>query len=86
MLTRADIEKYFLAEKQTGLIFIVIGVVAILLAIGFFFYWKTSLFKGMAIPLLIFGLLEAIAGYTIYNRSDKQRIDNVYAFDMNPES
>jgi hypothetical protein len=34
--------------------------------------------------LLIFGLLEAIAGYTIYNRSDKQRIDNVYAFDMNP--
>ena len=84
MLTRADIEKYFLAEKQTGLIFLVIGVVAILLAIGFFFYWKTSFYKGMAIPLLIFGLLEAIAGYTIYSRSDKQRIDNVYAFDMNP--
>ena len=84
MLTKADIEKYFLAEKQTGLIFLIIGVIAILLAIAFFFYGKTSFYKGMAVPLIIFGLLEAIAGYTVYSRSDTQRIENVYAFDMNP--
>ena len=84
MLTKADIEKYFLAEKQTGLIFLVIGIIAILLAITFFFYWKSSLHKGMAVPLIVFGLLEAVAGYTVYDRSDKQRVDNVYAFDMNP--
>jgi hypothetical protein len=48
MLTKADIEKYFLAEKQAGLFFLVIGIIAILLAFAFFFYWKTSLFKGMA--------------------------------------
>jgi len=84
MLTKADIEKYFMAEKQTGLIFLIIGVIAILLAIAFFFYGKTSFHKGMAIPLVIFGLLEAIAGYTVYSRSDTQRIENVYAFDMNP--
>ncbi|MBS1932687.1 MAG: hypothetical protein JST96_01725 [Bacteroidetes bacterium] len=84
MLTKADIEKYFLAEKHESLLFLIIGIVAILLAAGFFFFWKTNFAKGAAVPLLVIGLLQAAAGYVVYARSDSQRIDNVYAYDMNP--
>ena len=84
MFTKADIEKYFLAEKNESLIFLIIGVTAILFAIGFFFFWKTNFAKGAAVPLLIIGLVQAAAGYVVYARSDNQRIDNVYAYDMNP--
>jgi drug/metabolite transporter (DMT)-like permease len=84
MFTKADIEKYFFAEKQESLLFLIIGIIAIAVAVYFFFIHKGAWQKGMAIPLLLIGLIQAIVGYTVYARSDKQRIDNVYAYDMNP--
>jgi uncharacterized membrane protein HdeD (DUF308 family) len=84
MFTKTDIEKYFFAEKQESLLFLIIGIMAILLAITFFFFLKNNFYKGAAIPLLLVGLIQLIAGYAVYARSDEQRIDNVYAFDMNP--
>ncbi len=84
MFTKADIEKYFAAEKQESLLFLVIGIVAILLAITFFFILKTNFYKGAAIPLLVIGLIQVTVGFTVYKRSDGDRIRNVYAFDMNP--
>ena len=35
--------------------------------------------------MLILGLVQAIAGYAVYVRSDDQRISQVYAYDMNPD-
>jgi uncharacterized membrane protein HdeD (DUF308 family) len=84
MFTKADIEKYFMAEKQESLIFLVIGIVAIVSAIVFMLIWKTSFFKGMAVPLIAVGILQAVVGWTVYKRSDSQRIDNVYSYDMDP--
>jgi drug/metabolite transporter (DMT)-like permease len=84
MLTKAAIEKYFLAEKQESLFFLIIGIAAILLAVVFFFSWKTNFAKGATFPLLLIGLIEAAAGYVVYVRSDDQRINNVYSYDMNP--
>ncbi|HUP10824.1 MAG TPA: hypothetical protein VM187_01385 [Niastella sp.] len=84
MLTKTDIEKYFIAEKQVGLVFFIIGIIAVVLAIVFFFVLRTNFYKGAAIPLILFGLLELIAGFTIYQKSDGDRVRNVYAFDMNP--
>jgi hypothetical protein len=84
MFTKADIEKYFLAEKQLGFIGLFIAAALIITAIVFFFFLKTNFYKGAATPLLLVGLLLAIAGYTIYTRSDNDRIRNVYAYDMNP--
>ena len=84
MFTKTDIEKYFFAEKQESLVFLVIGVVAVLIAATFYFLLKNNLYKGAAIPLLIIGIIQVIVGYTVYGRTDGQRIDNVYAFDMNP--
>lgn len=84
MLTKADIEKYFISEKHESLLFLVVGLAAILLALIFYFSIKTPGYRGAAIPLIIFGLMQAVAGYTVYQRSDDQRINQVYAYDMNP--
>ena len=84
MFIKTEIEKYFLAQKQESLILCLAGIIAILLAGGFFFLWKTQFAKGAAAPLLALGILQAIIGYAVYAKSDKQRIDNVYAADMNP--
>jgi len=84
MFSRQDVEKYFLAEKQLGLVFIIIGAIAVVAAIVFFFLLKTAFYKGLAIPLLIIGLIQLIAGNTVYKKSDEDRKRNVYAYDMNP--
>lgn len=84
MFTKTDIEKYFLAEKQESLILIVVGSIALLLAIAFFFFLKTGLHKGAAVPLLIIGLIQLTIGIKVHTNSDKNRIKNVYAYDMNP--
>lgn len=85
MLTKADIEKYFMAEKQAALVVLIIGVVAIVLSLVFLLALRTNLFKGAAIPLLVLGLMQCAVGYSIYKRSDGDRIRNVYAYDMNPD-
>ena len=84
MFSKADIERYFTGEKQESWVFIAIGAAGIILAIIFFFVFRSNLHKGMAIPLFVIGLVLAIVGLTVYKRSDQQRIDNVYAYDMNP--
>jgi hypothetical protein len=85
MLTKADIEKYFIAEKQESLVFLIIGIAAILLALLFYNVVRTQVYRGAAFPLLILGLVQAIAGYAVYIKSDDQRVSQVYAYDMNPD-
>lgn len=74
------IHKYFMAEKQESLLFLIIGGVAVLLSVVFFFFLKTNpgFFKGAAIPLFVIGALMGIVGYTVYARSDNQRMDVAY--------
>jgi hypothetical protein len=85
MFSKTDIEKYFNAEKAESWVFMAIGITGIILAIVFFFFLKTNLYKGLAVPLASIGLLMGVVGFTVYKRSDQQRIDNVYAYDMNPD-
>lgn len=85
MLTKTDIEKYFLAEKQIGLIFFIIGIVAVVLAIVFYFVLRTGFYKGAAVPLLLIGLIQLIVGFAIFQKSDGDRKRNVYAYDMDPQ-
>lgn len=82
--TKADIEKYFVAEKKESLLFLLMGMAGIITAIICFFFLKTDFYTGTAIPFSLIGLLLAIVGYTIYKRSDEDRKRNVYAYDMNP--
>lgn len=84
MFSKADIEKYFVAEKQESLLFLCIGIAAIILAAVFFFALKPAFYKGAALPLLLIGIIQIVVGYTVYARSDSDRTRNVYAYDMNP--
>jgi hypothetical protein len=85
MFTRTDIEKYFIAEKQESLLFLVIGIIAIILAVAFHFFTRPAAYKGAAIPLFLIGIIQIVVGFTVYDRSDADRIRNVYAYDMNPD-
>lgn len=86
MFSKSDIEKYFNAEKSESLLFLIVGIIAVVLSVIFFFFMKsnTSFFKGAAIPLLLIGIIQGVVGYTVYKRSDEDRKRNVYAYDMNP--
>jgi len=72
------IVKYFNGEKAESYIFIIIGVVALAMALYFFVGLKTSFWKGVAIPFFIVACLEFIVGYTIVTRSPKdiQRVEH----------
>lgn len=80
------VHKYFIGEKQESLLFLIIGLVAIVTAVIFFFFIKThpQCFKGAAIPLLAIGLIQVTVGYTVYSRSDKQRLDVAYNLGTEP--
>lgn len=84
MFTTTDIEKYFNGEKQESILFLLIGIAGIITAIIFFFFFKTNFYKGAALPLLVIGLMLGIVGFTVYKRSDTDRVRNVYAYGMNP--
>ncbi len=84
MLTKADIEQYFMAEKNTGMLLLIIAAAAVLLALICIVFLKSPFYKGVAWPLIVFGIIQAIVGYALYARSDRLRIDTVYAYDMNP--
>lgn len=84
MLTKAGIEQYFLSEKNAGLMLMIAGAVAIIVAVVFLVFIKANMYKGIAVPLVILGIAQLVMGYAPYSKSDKHRIDNVYAFDMNP--
>jgi hypothetical protein len=84
MLTKTDIEKYFIAEKQESFLFLGIGIAAIIISLIGIFVWKTQFWKGASIPLITIAILQIIVGFTVYTRSDADRIRVVYALDMNP--
>jgi hypothetical protein len=84
MLTKTVIEKYFIAEKQESIVFLAIGIIAIIIAIAGLFFTKNGMYKGAAIPLVLIGIIQITVGYTIFKRSDADRTRVVYAYDMAP--
>jgi uncharacterized membrane protein len=84
MFSKADIEKYFMGEKQESLLFVGVGIAALVLSVVFYFVCKTPFYRGAAIPLLLVGMLLGVVGFNVYKRSDSDRLRNVYAYDMNP--
>lgn len=82
------IYKYFIAEKQESLLFIIVGIIAILLAAVFWFFIKgsPSFYKGLAVPLIVLGSLQTIVGFNIYTRTDNQKKDIAYNMGIEPVS
>ena len=82
------IYRYFTAEKQESLLFLIVGIIAVILAVVFWFFIKSNpnFFKGAAIPLLAIGLIQIVVGYSVYSRTDKQKADIAYNIGMEPVS
>ncbi|HVY74587.1 MAG TPA: hypothetical protein VG890_07140 [Puia sp.] len=84
VLTKTEIERYFAAEKQAGLLFLLLGLAIVVLAVVLYLVLKTDFWKGAAIPLFVFGLIQTGIGYSIRQKADELRVNNVYAYDMHP--
>lgn len=67
------IHAYLSAEKQESLLFIAVGVAAILIAA--WLWMNGHRLKAMAFPLIGVALIQLVVGGTVYLRSDKQAAD-----------
>jgi hypothetical protein len=74
------IKNYFTQEKIESIFFIFIGMISISFALINWFVIKYSLYKGLAYPLFVIGLIQLGVGITIYNRSpnDILRVENLF--------
>lgn len=68
---KEHIETYFQSERSESLIFLAMGVLAVLLAGWFWFSAKPEFYRGMAWPLLLVGIIQLIVGGTVFVRSPK---------------
>jgi hypothetical protein len=84
MFSKTDIEKYFTSEKQMGLVFLILAVLALSVALFFVLSQKTPFYRGASLPVFLFAGFLLFSGYGLYSRSDDRRIRDVYAYDMDP--
>ncbi len=76
---------YFSEEKISNLIVIITGITSLAFALIFLLIIKYSFFKGMAIPLLFFGILQIAVGSTVYMRTTKDVFKIEQDFNQDPE-
>jgi hypothetical protein len=68
------IEKYFNAEKAESVLFVLVGFVAIIVAIYFLTKTKQPFYNGMAYALIAIALIQLTVGTSVYFRSPKDII------------
>ena len=69
MLHNDIISTYLTEERIENTFFLIVGLITIALAFIFLGIIKYSFFKGLAIPLLVLGIIELSAGAISYNQS-----------------
>ena len=85
MFTKENIEQYFSAFKNEQIFLMVLGAVALVVAIVFFVGFKTEWYKGFALPLAVFAVLNMGAGFLNYKKADILKVRNTYNYDLHPE-
>ena len=68
------IVKYFTGERLESFLFLGLGIAGLAIAVCLFFILKTTFLKGVAIPFVLFSVLEIIVGLTLIDRSPKDII------------
>jgi multidrug transporter EmrE-like cation transporter len=78
-----QITKYFNAEKGESVIFVLVGIVAIILSTYFLIKLKQPFYTGMAYPLIVIALIQIIVGGSVYLRSPKdiERVNQIVQTD-----
>ena len=79
-----QIDKYFNAEKYESVLFVLVGVIAVAVAIYFFVKLKQPFYNGMAYPLIGVALIQIIVGTSVYIRSPKDitRVNEIVKVDQ----
>ena len=85
MFKQSDIEKYFSEFKNEQVFLMVLGVVALIIAVVFYAALKTNWYRGFALPLAVFALLNIGAGFSNYKKADALKVRNIYNYDLHPE-
>ena len=85
MFTKENIEQYFSAFKNEQIFLIILGFVALIVALVFFVGFKTEWYKGFALPLAVFAVLNMGAGFSNYKKADFMKVRNMYNYDLHPE-
>lgn len=81
------IHKYFLAEKQAAIAFMILGIVTVIAGlVGYFLARPNPLtMKGLAIPFFVIGLIMTVVGTSVYTKADKQRKEVSYQMGLEPK-
>jgi len=66
-----QITNYFNAEKSESILFILVGSIAIGIALYFLFKLKEPFYNGIAYPLIAVALIQIVVGTSIFFRSPK---------------
>lgn len=66
--------KYFNAEKNESILFIIIGVTAIMLSVYFLLKLKQPFYNGLSYALIAIALVQLTVGFTVFLRSPKDII------------
>ncbi|HEX2569772.1 MAG TPA: hypothetical protein VH877_09460 [Polyangia bacterium] len=77
-----ELVRYFSAEKSESLLFLLAGVGA--LVASALLVRNGSPYRGMAIPLVIVGLIQVVVGASVYLRTDAQVATLTGLFDGTP--
>lgn len=81
------VHKYFLAEKQAALAFLILGITTVIAGLVSYFVARPNplTMKGLAIPFFVIGLIMSIVGATVYTKADKQRKEISYQMGLEPK-
>ncbi|MBN8680798.1 MAG: hypothetical protein J0M29_21415 [Chitinophagales bacterium] len=78
------IQRYFLAEKIGGQVAVSIGVAACSVGGGVMLSAGAPFYTGLAIPLVVVGIIQIMVGATVARRSDFQAMDLEKLLDESP--
>ncbi|MCU0435520.1 MAG: hypothetical protein MUC87_18825 [Bacteroidia bacterium] len=67
-----SMHNYFRAEKAEALLFLAAGVISIAVACWAFFISKEKFYVGLAIPVVLVGLIQLVVGGTVFFRTSQQ--------------
>lgn len=74
-----SIKNYFNAEKYESVLFVLVGVVAITVALYFLLKLKQPFYSGMACAFIAIALIQVVVGTSVWLRSPKdiERVSNM---------
>jgi hypothetical protein len=78
-----SMHNYFREEKTEALFFLIAGIFSLGLSVWAFFINRERFFVGLAIPVLVVGLIQLVVGATVYFRTQQQvaGLEEVFATD-----